>query len=289
MASKESAQRSSAKAPDSQVTQDYLKAVWAASEWGGPGASITGLASRLGVAVSTASENVSRLVEAGLLAHEPYRAVTLTHAGRELAVGQIRRHRLLETYLVRMLGFGWDEVHEEAEVLEHAVSERLLERLDRALGRPARDPHGDPIPQADGTISEPALRAVESLAVGESGVVARIADEPLLLAGLDTAGIGLGDRVRLESRGTVPEQDRPRRTARSSDRRRREQRRTDQALQGREWAVVITKVGGGAQHTRGVATPTRGEQGTEPGSVGVTNGAGVTAVTVPFDSLWLLA
>ncbi len=144
--------------PDSQVTQDYLKAVWTASEWGGPGASITGLANRMGVVPSTASETVSRLVEAGLLAHEPYRDVLLTEEGRRRAVKQIRRHRILETYLATVLGYGWEEVHEEAEVLEHAISDRLLERLDAALGHPLRDPHGDPIPQADGTLEEPPLR-----------------------------------------------------------------------------------------------------------------------------------
>lgn len=184
----------------SQVAEDYLKAVWVASEWGEPGASVTGLAARLGVAASTASEAVSRLVEAGLLEHEPYRAVTLSQAGRERAVGQIRRHRLLETYLVQVLGFGWDEVHAEAEVLEHAVSDRLLERLDAALGHPVRDPHGDPIPLADGTLTQPRLRPLESLEDGEVGVVARIADYPWLLVGLEAAGIGLDTPVRLVSR-----------------------------------------------------------------------------------------
>ena len=117
-------------AGDSTVTQDYLKIVWAACEWGGAGASVTGLAKRMEVAPSTASENVARLVEEGLLVHEPYKAVTLSEEGRRRAMGMIRRHRILETYLVTRLGFGWDEVHAEAEELEHAVSERLLERLD---------------------------------------------------------------------------------------------------------------------------------------------------------------
>ena len=112
------------------MTQDYLKAVWAASEWGGSGASITGLARRMKVAPSTASENVGRLVEAGLLEHEPYKAVTLSVDGQRLATGMVRRHRLLETYLVERLGLSWDEVHAEAEILEHAVSDRLLEALD---------------------------------------------------------------------------------------------------------------------------------------------------------------
>lgn len=113
---------------------------------------MTGLARRMGVAPSTASENVARLVEAGLLEHEPYRAVTLTQAGRERAMSIVRRHRLLETYLVERLGFEWDEVHAEAEDLEHACSQRLLEALDRALDHPVRDPHGDPIPTQDGRV-----------------------------------------------------------------------------------------------------------------------------------------
>jgi len=109
-------------AGDSTVTQDYLKVVWAACEWGGAGASITGLAKRMEVAPSTASENVARLVEEGLLVHKPYRAVTLSEEGRRRAMGMIRRHRILETYLVTQLGFGWDEVHAEAEELEHAIA-----------------------------------------------------------------------------------------------------------------------------------------------------------------------
>ncbi|WP_240038072.1 metal-dependent transcriptional regulator [Actinomyces procaprae] len=182
-------------ADGSAVTQDYLKAVWAASEWGGEGASITGLARRMGVAPSTASENVSRLVDAGLLEHAPYRAVTLSDRGRRLAQAMVRRHRLLETYLVAALGFEWDEVHAEAEVLEHAVSDRLLAALDAALGHPVRDPHGDPIPDPEGRVAVPKLRAVESLRVGQCGVVGRIRDDAALLKQLARAGIGLDSRV----------------------------------------------------------------------------------------------
>ncbi|WP_103062062.1 metal-dependent transcriptional regulator [Actinomyces qiguomingii] len=187
-------------ADGSAVTQDYLKAVWAASEWGGKGASITGLARRMGVAPSTASENVARLVEAGLLEHVPYRAVTLSERGRRLAQGMVRRHRLLETYLVEALGFEWDEVHAEAEVLEHAVSDRLLAALDAALGHPVRDPHGDPIPTADGSVIVPELRCVDTLTVGQSGVVGRIKDDPDVLKQLSCAGIGLDTRVIVAGR-----------------------------------------------------------------------------------------
>lgn len=185
------------------VAQDYLKAVWAASEWAGPGASITGLARRMGVAPSTASENVARLVEAGLLVHEPYRAVTLSEEGRRRAMAMVRRHRLLETYLVERLGLSWDEVHAEAEVLEHAVSDRLLDALDSALGRPVRDPHGDPIPTADGRLIEPALRSLDALRVGQTGVVGRIKDQPEFLRVLAGAGIGLDTPVTVVGREAV--------------------------------------------------------------------------------------
>ena len=187
----------------SAVTQDYLKAVWAASEWGGSGASITGLARRMRVAPSTASENVGRLVEAGLLEHEPYRAVTLSRLGYRLAMGMVRRHRLLETYLVERLGLSWDEVHAEAEVLEHAVSERLLRALDEALDRPVRDPHGDPIPTPEGRVIQPALYSVDMMPVGQTGVVGRIKDCPRTLRRLARAGIGLGTSVTVTDRGTM--------------------------------------------------------------------------------------
>ena len=188
---------------DSTVTQDYLKVVWAACEWGGAGASITGLAKRMEVAPSTASENVARLVDEGLLIHEPYRAVTLSEEGRRRAMGMIRRHRILETYLVTQLDFGWDEVHAEAEELEHAVSERLLERLDAVLGHPTRDPHGDPIPTADGRLVVPDLVRLETRPVGSDGVVGRIQDDSETLRRLARAGIGLDSRVRIRDRGTV--------------------------------------------------------------------------------------
>ena len=196
---------------DSPVTQDYLNAVWAALEWGGTGASITGLARRMGVAASTASENVTRLVEAGLLLHEPYRAVTLSREGRRCAQAIVRRHRLLETYLVAVLGFEWDEVHEEAEVLEHAVSDRLLERIDAALGRPVRDPHGDPIPTVDGRIITPELRSIDTLRVGQTGVVGRIKDNPQTLRHLARAGIGLDTPVTVVERTVSGVRDKRRR------------------------------------------------------------------------------
>jgi len=188
---------------DSTVTQDYLKAVWALEEWGGS-ASVTALAKRMQVANSTASENVSRLVEMGLLVHQPYKPVTLSELGQRRALVMVRRHRILETFLVQELGFDWDEVHQEAEVLEHSVSNRLLERLEQRLGYPTRDPHGDPIPRADGTIERPALVGLAQLEIGQSAALARIADDAQLLRALSQAAMGLDCTLKLLARKPGP-------------------------------------------------------------------------------------
>lgn len=125
------------------VGQDYLKAIWNAQEWSPEGApqkvSTKMLAEKIGVSASTASESIRKLAEQGLVDHEKYGAVTLTEAGRRAALEMVRRHRLLETFLVNELGYAWDEVHDEAEVLEHAVSDRLVARIDAKLGFPQRD------------------------------------------------------------------------------------------------------------------------------------------------------
>ena len=138
----------------STVVEDILKLVWSAEEAGRDGVKPKDIGEHMGVVPSTTTENVQRLVRQGLVTHEPYGRVRLTEQGRGVALGMVRRHRLLETYLHEALGFSWDEVHEEAEILEHAVSERLLNRLDKVLGYPTRDPHGDPIPRADGSSAE---------------------------------------------------------------------------------------------------------------------------------------
>lgn len=192
----------------SPVAQDYLKVIYSAQEWGGPGISVTDLADRMGVVASTASENVRRLTDQGLVLHEPYQRVHLTGRGRALAIGMVRRHRLLETYLLERLDFSWDEVHREAELLEHAVSDRLLEHLDRALGYPFRDPHGDPIPAADGTWVAPPMKSLDELEVGAAAPVARISDARSdMLRHLEGIGIVLDATVevleRLDSIGTT--------------------------------------------------------------------------------------
>ena len=118
------------------------------------------LASAMGVTPGTATTMVKTLAEAGLVHYEPYAGVRLLPAGERLAGLVIRRHRLVELFLVRVMGMSWDEVHDEAEKLEHVVSERLIERMDEMLGHPEVDPHGDPIPNAEGVVTEHALHSL---------------------------------------------------------------------------------------------------------------------------------
>ena len=185
----------------SAVAQDYLKVIWNAQEWSLDKVSTKMLAEKLGVSASTASESIRKLAEQGLVDHEKYGAVTLTESGRRAALAMVRRHRLLEAFLVKELGYSWDEVHDEAEVLEHAVSDRLVARIDAKLGFPQRDPHGDPIPGSDGQVPTPPARQLWSCADGEAGVVARISDaDPEMLRYFDSIGISLDSRLRVLTR-----------------------------------------------------------------------------------------
>ncbi|GAB7191887.1 manganese-binding transcriptional regulator MntR [Kineococcus sp. NUM-3379] len=190
------------------TAQDYLKVVWTAREWTDEPVTTSLLAERLGFSRSTVSEAVRKLTDQGLLAHEPYGAIELTADGRAAAVAMVRRHRLIETFLVEYLGYGWDEVHEEAEVFEHAVSDTFIDRLDGRLGNPDRDPHGDPIPRRDGTFPDlPAVR-LDSAPVGRELRVARVSDSaPDLLRYLGGVGVvpdaALTLLARQEFAGTV--------------------------------------------------------------------------------------
>jgi DtxR family Mn-dependent transcriptional regulator len=183
------------------VGQDYLKAIWNAQEWSMEKVSTKMLAEKIGVSASTASESIRKLAEQGLVDHEKYGAVTLTAAGRRAALGMVRRHRLLETFLVNELGYAWDEVHDEAEVLEHAVSDRLVARIDAKLGFPQRDPHGDPIPAADGQVPTPPAQQLWACGDGDIGTVARISDaDPEMLRYFADVGINLDSRLRVLAR-----------------------------------------------------------------------------------------
>ena len=178
---------------DRTATEDYLKTIWGLTEWGvdGPVSNLA-VAERLGVATSSVSQMVRKLAQQGLVRHEPWRGLELSTEGRALATSVVRRHRLSETFLLRSLGYSWDEVHAEADVLEHAMSDRMAERIDRLLGYPFRDPHGDPIPTSDGEVHRPRARPLASLAVGERGYVARITDDSAeLLRWLADHRIGL--------------------------------------------------------------------------------------------------
>lgn len=178
----------------SRVTEDYLTLVWKAEEWPGGPATTTDLAARLGVGPSTVSATLKKLARDGLIDYEPYSPPRLTAAGRALAVPVpvVRRHRLIETYLVERLGYGWDEVHDEADLLEHAVSERLLAKVDAELGFPERDPHGDPIPRPDGSVPSTLAERLDRLPIGSSGRVSRISDrEPDVLRHVEAIGLVL--------------------------------------------------------------------------------------------------
>src|SRR5215212_6991125 len=143
----------------STAVQDYAKAIWSIAQRGDGPVSTSALAERLHVSPASASAMVKRLESLGLASREPYHGVQLTRTGERVALEVLRHHRLLELYLAQALGMPWDRVHEEAEVLEHAISEEVSERIADALGNPTHDPHGDPIPTADGMIEEAPTRA----------------------------------------------------------------------------------------------------------------------------------
>ncbi|MES2124347.1 MAG: metal-dependent transcriptional regulator [Gemmatimonadota bacterium] len=169
--------------------EDYLKAIFTLSETGQP-ASTTGIADALAVAAPSVSGMVKRLAESGLVEHLPYKGVTLTREGRRAALRMLRRHRLIETYLVSALGYTWDTVHDEAEQLEHAVSDDLIERMAAALGDPRVDPHGDPIPTADGAMPASVDVPLPDVLVGETVTISRVnSDSPERLRWLAEAGL----------------------------------------------------------------------------------------------------
>lgn len=184
------------------AVEDYVKVIYGFTEWQPQHITPSVLASRLGLAASSVTEMVKKLSAQGLVEHEPYGAIELTPAGRSLALRMVRRHRIVETWLVRTMGYAWDEVHDEAEVLEHAISDRLLDALDVQLGRPTRDPHGDPIPAADGSIRMPSAVLLSAATPGVVGAVARISDlDPHVLRALETA------RIELDTVLTVGERE----------------------------------------------------------------------------------
>ena len=186
-----------------QVThamEDYLKAVYRLAD---SGAAVTTqrLSDELGVTPASVTNMVKRLDDLTLLTHTPYKDVVLTEAGRKIALEIIRHHRLLELYLAETLGVPWDEVHAEAERLEHHLSEELEARMDSALGYPTRDPHGDPIPSRELTLDASVTVRLSEVGVGHRAVVVRVSDrDPAQLRYLGTLGLYPGAAVAVLER-----------------------------------------------------------------------------------------
>ena len=188
--------------PLSRSIEDYLKAIYQLEAGGAP-AQTSAIAEALGLAPPSVSGMLKRLAESGLIEHEPYKGVTLTAAGRRAALKIVRRHRILESYLMSKLGYDWDTVHEEAESLEHAASDQLVERMAMALGNPQYDPHGSPIPTSAGEIEEPDLVSLDNVPVGDMVELRMVSDtEPERLRFL--ASLGLKPGTRFEVLGKQP-------------------------------------------------------------------------------------
>ncbi|MDX6643804.1 MAG: DtxR family transcriptional regulator, Mn-dependent transcriptional regulator [Solirubrobacteraceae bacterium] len=178
----------------SSAVEDYAKAIYALESRSKGAVSTNALAERLGVTPASASGMVKKLDELGLVTHAPYHGVQLTAQGVKVALEVLRHHRLLELYLAESLGVPWDRVHDEAEVLEHVLSEELEDLIAAKLGNPTRDPHGDPIPTRDGRIDESSTESLQSLEAGASGTFVRISDsDPEMLRYLSERGISPGD------------------------------------------------------------------------------------------------
>lgn len=178
----------------SLTVENYVKAIFKICRQNGNRLATTGrLAIALDVSPGTVTSMLKALSESGLATYTPYEGVQLTESGLELALEILRRHRLIECFLSEVLGMPWDEVHDDAEQLEHSVSQRLIERIDEFLGHPDFDPHGDPIPKQDGRLPERSLRALAECPPGSSFDLAQVADQtPDFLRYLSNSGFVLG-------------------------------------------------------------------------------------------------
>jgi DtxR family transcriptional regulator, Mn-dependent transcriptional regulator len=181
------------------TVENYLKQIYLLQR-GGELAPMGGLAVAVGVTPGTATSMVKTLSEANLVDYEPRAGVRLTEAGTRLALQVLRRHRLIELFLVQTLGLDWSEVHDEAEELEHAISDKVLEKIDTLLGHPDTDPHGDPIPPPTGSPRQEKLTALNDCAPDTTAQVARVSDqEPAFLRFVDKHGLTPGTHFTVES------------------------------------------------------------------------------------------
>ncbi len=192
----------------SLTIENYVKAIYQLAEPVETDAVATGqIATSLGVLPGTVTSMLKTLDEGNLATYTPYEGVRLTPAGRALALRVLRRHRLIERFLVETLKLSWDEIHEEAENMEHAVSDWLVDRIDAYLGYPSTDPHGDPIPKADGTVTATANRCLADCTTGERFHLARVTDQsPDFLRLLSQAGLEIGAQGSLVTIGTSEDQ-----------------------------------------------------------------------------------
>jgi DtxR family Mn-dependent transcriptional regulator len=190
-----------AREPVSHAIEDYTKTIYALESEGDGHVTNNALAARLGVTPGSTSAMVKRLAELDLVEHIPYQGMTLTPAGRRIALEVVRHHRLLELYLTEHLGVPWDRVHEEAEALEHVLSEDLEARIAAKLGHPTHDPHGHPIPDADLVIDESRARSLDSLEPGDRGRLVAVPDlDSEMLRYLDARGVRVGDAFEVLER-----------------------------------------------------------------------------------------
>lgn len=177
----------------SASTQNYLKAIWSLGEWSDDPITPTALSKYLGLRVSSVSDAVRKMADQGLIEHAPYGSVKLTVQGDEYAVAMVRRHRLIETFLVTALDYSWDQVHDEAENLEHAVSDFMVTRIDEFLQHPTLDPHGDPIPGPAGEVADSTAVQLSALHDDIPARIERISDrDPGLLQHFSAHGVGIG-------------------------------------------------------------------------------------------------
>ena len=179
--------------------QDYLKAIYELTAGGEP-ANTTALATRLGIAPASVTGMIQKLsrIKPPLVEYRKHQGVKLTAQGRKAALEVIRHHRLIEAWLVQTLGYSWDEVHAEAEQLEHAISEDFEARIASALGNPERDPHGEPIPSVNLTMPEDTLLPLSALRKGQAAIVRRVnAENPELLRHLDSLGLVPGTKIEI--------------------------------------------------------------------------------------------
>jgi len=185
---------------ENQSTEDYLKGIYKLGAAGG-GVTTSALARHLGIGDGSVTGMLKKLAAKRLIRHVPYRGVSLTETGRKTALTMMRRHRLWEIFLVRHLGYGWDEVHDEAERLEHVTSVELERRLDEMLGKPDTDPHGEPVPTADGRLAPLKGKPLRDFSAGDRVTVIRVSDDSSAIL-LHTAklGISLGTKLAVREK-----------------------------------------------------------------------------------------